>query len=172
MATSYETCPQSMIYPTVFGLRASSSDYSFTEWSVQMYNIDFNEKFVVSAGIVQVQGGTGFWPINDIAFVNCEGTACSERPDWDTSTKLEGLLYFFEHENYSSHKSYLFSNAEKNIIANRVHIAQAAEDHQVMTLARDNWGINLTSAETIKGIGAVSVAILNSAKECEELVIR
>ena len=172
MVTSYETCPQSMIYPTVFGLSASSSDYYFTKWQVKVFNIDFNEKFVVSAGSTDVTSGTSFWPINDVDLVNCEGTTCSERPDWDASTKSEGLLYIFEHESYSSHKSYLFSNAEKNIVANSVQITQAAEDHQVMTLARDNWGLNLTSAETIKGIGAVSLAILNSASEAEELVIR
>ena len=124
--------------------------------------VDFNENLAVTAGLFATSSSS-FWPANDVELVNCEGTDCYNRSDWDTMPRYQGFLHFIEHDNYDSHKTYLLTNAKKNVMANNVQLSQATEHHQVMKQARENWGMNLSSTEAIKGIGALSIGTLSSS---------
>ena len=112
-------------------------------------------------GYITRGGGSTFWPANDVELVNCEGTGCEGINDWDSSLKYQSYLYFFEHENYDSHKTYIFSNGTKHIFANRTLLSQVEVGHRLMSLAKENWGLNLTSAETVKSTGALTIMTMH-----------
>ena len=119
MSTSYETCAQSMVYPTALGLSAKTADYSFDKWQVLPMSLDFNEYFSVSTGMLmeQVLNLSSFWPANDIETVLCEGAGCESKSDWSGTFSAQSYLFLLAHDNYDSHKTYVISNATKWIMA-------------------------------------------------------
>ena len=141
MATTYASCPQSFVYPLFYGLRGSTSDFTFTKALPHVLSIDFNEHFMVSGGYWELSGTTtGFWPSTDVELDNCDGgSSCSAQSDISGSQWQHGLFYIANHDKYDDKKSYIFSNAGINMRVQSVALANVERDHEVMNLAKDTW---------------------------------
>ena len=69
----------------------------------------------------------------------------------------------FAHDDYDAKKSYLFTNAARHLSVIKTRLVQVGDTHQLMTLVKDNWRMNMASVERVKGVGANLIKTENSS---------
>ena len=78
----------------------------------------------------------------------------------------------FKHDDYDAKKNYLFTNASKNVSLLKTRLVQETATHMVNALVKQNWGLNLTSVETVKCVGATLAQTADGTQKIEKLYLR
>ena len=85
---------------------------------------------------------------------------------------MQGIFHFFDHDNYDFKKTYVLSNANMNVFIASVRLSDQPASHQVMALAKSNWGLKLTSAQKIRGLGAALVGLMDQSGIQQKIFLR
>ena len=78
----------------------------------------------------------------------------------------------YAHDAFTQKKSYLMSNANKKIYINNIKLSQALATDPVMKSAKENWSPLLSTAETIKSLGAALIWTRDASRNTEKAYLR
>ena len=129
---------------------------------------------MVASGFISNSNRSGFIPKSDVELELCEGTGCHTEPDFIPANHnfAIGLIWLYSHDAFTQKKSYLVSNANKNMYIKVIRISDALATDAVMESVKLNWSPKLTSAETIKALGACLILTEDSSYDVEKAYLR